>query len=205
MIEEIQATSLDTFVAQNFYDKLGMSTLTYLPKKKHKLDRIVPTEFDYYFRSQLLQGDVHDMGAAMQGGVGGHAGLFSNANDLGIMMQMYLQKGEYADERYFKPKTVKEFTKYQFKKDENRRGLGFDKPILEGEGGPACDCEPSDAAFGHSGFTGTLVWADPEEDFVYIFLSNRVHPTADNKKLIESDVRTNIMHVFYDAIRTNNQ
>jgi beta-N-acetylhexosaminidase len=204
MIEDIQKTPLDSFVSKEFYNPLGLSTLTYLPKNKFEVDRIVPTEFDYYFRSQLLEGDVHDMGAAMQGGVGGHAGLFSNANDLGILMQMYLQEGQYAGQRYFKSKTVNDFTKYQNIKKDNRRGLGFDKPILDGEGGPACDCNPSAEAFGHSGFTGTLVWADPEEDFVYVFLSNRIHPTAENKKLIENDVRTNIMQVFYDAIRMDN-
>ena len=177
----------------------------FLPKTRFDSSRIVPTEFDYYFRSQLLQGDVHDMGAAMLGGVGGHAGLFSNANDLGIFMQMLLQKGYYGGERYFNNYTVDQFTKCQFCKDENRRGAGFDKAVLEGqEGGPACDCSPSSKAFGHSGFTGTLVWADPDEQFVYVFLSNRIHPTSENKKLLEMDVRTKIMQVFYDAIRTVN-
>ena len=177
----------------------------FLPKNRFNTNRIVPTEFDYYFRSQLLQGDVHDMGAAMLGGVGGHAGLFSNANDLGIFMQMLLQKGHYGGERYFQNYTVNQFTKCQFCDNENRRGAGFDKAVLEGQdGGPACDCSPSNKAYGHSGFTGTLVWVDPDEQFVYVFLSNRIHPTSDNKKLLEMDVRTKIMQVFYDAIRTIN-
>ena len=139
------------------------------------------------------------------GGVGGHAGLFSNANDLGIFMQMLLNGGEYGGERFFQKQTINKFTECQYCNNDNRRGAGFDKPILEGqEGGPSCDCSPSSEAFGHSGFTGTLVWADPEEKFVYVFLSNRIHPTSENKKLLEMDVRTKIMQVFYDAIRTIN-
>jgi CubicO group peptidase (beta-lactamase class C family) len=194
---------LEAFVQNTFYEPLGLSTMGYLPAERIDSTRIVPTEFDYYFRSQLLKGDVHDMGAAMLGGVGGHAGLFSNANDLGVFMQMLLQGGQYADKRYFEAKTVNKFTDCQYCKLENRRGAGFDKAVLEGqEGGPACDCSPSSTAFGHSGFTGTLVWADPFEQLVYVFLSNRIHPTSENKKLLKMDVRTKIMEVFYDAIRT---
>lgn len=203
IIENKSKMPLEKFVADTFYSSLGLSTMGYLPKDRIDSSRIVPTEFDYYFRSQLIKGDVHDMGAAMLGGVGGHAGLFSNANDLGIFMQMLLQKGTYADKQYFKSKTVKKFTDCQYCKDDNRRGAGFDKAVLEGqEGGPACDCSPSAEAFGHSGFTGTLVWADPNEQFVYVFLSNRIHPTSENKKLLKMDVRTKIMEVFYEAIRT---
>jgi beta-glucosidase-like glycosyl hydrolase/CubicO group peptidase (beta-lactamase class C family) len=205
IVEDIMGLPLNDFVNEQFYSPLGLSTMGYLPRERFDSARIVPTEFDYYFRSQLLQGHVHDMGAAMLGGVGGHAGLFSNANDLGIFMQMLLQKGYYGGERYFHNYTVNQFTKCQFCKDENRRGAGFDKAVLEGqEGGPACDCSPSSKAFGHSGFTGTLVWADPDEQFVYVFLSNRIHPTSENKKLLKMDVRTKIMQVFYDAIRTVN-
>ena len=203
IVENITNVSLQDFVGQYLYSPLGLSTMGYLPTQRFDTSRVVPTEFDYYFRSQLIHGDVHDMGAAMLGGVGGHAGLFSNANDLGIFMQMLLQKGQYGGQRFFQNFTVNQFTSCQFCDTENRRGAGFDKPVLEGqEGGPACDCSPSSKAFGHSGFTGTLVWADPEEEFVYVFLSNRIHPTSENKKLLEMDVRTKIMHVFYDAIRS---
>ncbi|MDG1189181.1 MAG: glycoside hydrolase family 3 N-terminal domain-containing protein [Flavobacteriales bacterium] len=203
IIEQKTNMPLEAFVQNTFYEPLGLSTMGYLPAERIDSTRIVPTEFDYYFRSQLLKGDVHDMGAAMLGGVSGHAGLFSNANDLGVFMQMLLQGGQYADKRYFEAKTVNKFTDCQYCKLENRRGAGFDKAVLEGqEGGPACDCSPSSTAFGHSGFTGTLVWADPEEQLVYVFLSNRIHPTSENKKLLKMDVRTKIMEVFYDAIRT---
>ena len=201
-MENLCGQKLNEFTMNNFYRPLGLSSMGFLPKERIQNEKIVPTEFDYYYRSQLLKGDVHDMGAAMFGGVAGHAGLFSNANDLAIFMQMYLQGGEYAGERFFKKSIVEEFTKCQFCQYENRRGAGFDKAALSfQEGGPACDCNPSPKAFGHSGFTGTLVWVDPEVDFVYVFLSNRIHPTADNKKLLKMDVRTNIMEVFYQAIR----
>ena len=124
------------------------------------------------------------MGAAMLGGVSGHAGLFSNANDLAILMQMYLQGGVYGGEKYFNESTINEYTNCQYCQQDNRRGAGFDKAAIpEQKGGPACDCNPSTSAFGHSGFTGTLVWADPEENFVYVFLSNRIHLTAENKKI----------------------
>ena len=202
VMENLCGQKLNKFTMNNFYKPLGLSTMGFLPKERIQNEQIVPTEFDYYFRSQLLQGDVHDMGAAMFGGVAAHAGLFSNANDLAIFMQMYLQGGEYAGERYFEKTTIEEFTKCQFCEDENRRGAGFDKAALpEQKGGPACNCNPSPIAFGHSGFTGTLVWVDPAEDFVYVFLSNRIHPTAENKKILKMDVRTNIMEVFYQAIK----
>ncbi len=200
IIEKKYNLPLNILVEKEFYKPMGMATMGYLPKQRFSRDRIVPTEKDGYFRDQLLVGDVHDMGAAMQGGVGGHAGLFSNANDLAIMMQMYLQNGSYADKQYFYPSTIKQYTKCQFCRDENRRGAGFDKPALpEQEGGPTCKCV-SYLSFGHSGFTGTLAWADPETGIVFVFLSNRIHPSSENKKLLTLDVRTNIMQVIFDAI-----
>ncbi|MBT5090603.1 MAG: serine hydrolase, partial [Flavobacteriales bacterium] len=130
----------------------------------------------------------------------GHAGLFSNANDLAKLMQMYLQNGEYADERYLSQEVVMEFTKCQFPKNENRRGAGFDKAVLANQkGGPASE-NASQEGFGHSGFTGTLIWADPKTQIVYVFLSNRIHPDATNKKLLSMNVRTNIMEVIFKSI-----
>ena len=201
IIEERYNRPLNILVDEGIYNPLGLATMTYLPKEKFEKERIVPTEDDNYFRNQLLVGDVHDMGAAMLGGVGGHAGLFANANDVAILMQMYLQQGKYADIQYFKSSTINEYTKCQFCKDENRRGAGFDKPALPNqEGGPACQCV-SLSSFGHSGFTGNLALADPETGIVFVFLSNRIHPTAENKKLLDMDVRTNIMQVVFDAIK----
>ena len=179
-----------------------MLNLGYLPLERIDEKRIVPTEMDFEYRSQLLKGYVHDQGAAMQAGVGGHAGLFSNANDLAKLIQMYLQKGQYGGEQYLSEQVISEFTKRQFPQN-NRRGAGFDKPFFKGqEGGPVCQ-SASDLSFGHSGFTGTLAWADPENQLVYIFLSNSIHPDASNKKLLKMDVRTEIMQVIYDSLDEN--
>ena len=197
IIEDLTQESFDDYLNNNFYKKIGMENLGFLPKNSINTDRIVPTENDYEFRSQLLKGDVHDMGAAMFGGIGGHAGLFSNANDLAKIMQLYLNKGMYGDEFYFSSKIIDEYTKCQFCQEENRRGLGFDKPALENqEGGPTCKCV-SELSYGHSGFTGTLAWADPETQIIYIFLSNRIHPSSDNKKLLDLNVRTDIMEEIF--------
>ena len=198
VVELKSGEKLEDFTASSFYRPLGLSTMGFHPRKRIELNRIVPTEYDMTFRKQLIQGDVHDPGAAMLGGVGGHAGLFSNANDLAVLMQLFLNEGEYGGKRYISEETIKEFIKCQFCKNGNRRGIGFDKPEPSG-GGPTCECV-SMLSFGHTGFTGTMAWADPEKDIVYIFLSNRVYPDADNSKLLKMDVRTNIQQVIYDSL-----
>ena len=198
-IEQLTGQLLQDYTAEQFYQPLGLQTMGFLPRKRIEMNRLVPTEYDMSFRKQLVQGDVHDPGAAMMGGVGGHAGLFSNASDLAVMMQLFLNEGEYGGKRYISSETIKEFIKCQFCKNGNRRGIGFDKPEPNGGGGPTCDCV-SYLSFGHTGFTGTMAWADPEQDIVYIFLSNRVYPDAENNKLLKMDVRTNIQQVIYDAI-----
>ncbi|NAS30147.1 serine hydrolase [Flavobacteriaceae bacterium R38] len=197
-IERTLDEPLDILVQKNFYSSLGANYTTYKPLEKFPRDRIVPSENDTYFRYQPIHGYVHDMGAAMQGGVGGHAGLFSNANDIAKIMQMYLQGGYYGGKRYFKTQTINKFNTCYFCERENRRGVGFDKPQLD-ESGPTCGCV-SYASFGHSGFTGTYTWADPEKEIVYVFLSNRTYPTAENRKLITENTRTNIQQIIYDAI-----
>jgi beta-N-acetylhexosaminidase len=199
VIEQKTKQPLQDYTMEKFYRPLGLQTMGYLPRKRIKLERLVPTEYDMAFRKQLVQGDVHDPGAAMLGGVGGHAGLFSNANDLAVIMQLFLNQGEYGGKRYLWQETIKEFTKCQFCKNGVRRGIGFDKPEPNGKGGPTCECV-SYLSFGHTGFTGTMAWADPEKNIVYIFLSNRVYPDADNNKLLKMDVRTNIQQVIYDAL-----
>lgn len=202
IIERVSGLSLDEYMDQNFYGPMGLRTLGYHPRRRHDLDDIVPTEYDVEFRRQQVHGDVHDPGAAMLGGVGGHAGVFSNARDLAAFMQMLLDGGSYGGQRYLAPEVIAEFTKCQFctgLEDENRRGAGFDKPVMHGGPGPTCECV-SYASFGHSGFTGTLTWADPDTDLVYVFLSNRIYPNAQNKKLITMGIRTEIMQVVYDAL-----
>jgi|FLOH01.1.fsa_nt_gi beta-N-acetylhexosaminidase len=184
---------------QYFYKPLGAQNLGYLPLNKFDKTRIVPTEKDAYYRHQLLRGYVHDMGAAMMGGVSGNAGLFSNANDVAKMMQMYLQKGTYGGKRYFKSKTIDRFNQRYYEKDNVRRGLGFDKPQLDPEVIATCGCV-SDKSFGHSGFTGNFAWADPESGTVYVFLSNRVYPTMANITLAKKDIRTKTQQTIQEAL-----
>jgi CubicO group peptidase (beta-lactamase class C family) len=181
---------------------MGMTTTGYIPRERFDLDRITPTEDDKLYRKQLIKGDVHDPGAAMLGGVGGHAGIFSNANDLAKLMQMYLNGGTYGGVRYIQDSTLNEYTKCQYchEEKENRRAAGFDKPFLQGYGGPTAD-GISQKSFGHTGFTGTMAWADPSEDIIYVFLSNRIYPSAENRKLLKMDIRTNIQQVIYEAIK----
>lgn len=200
IVEAESKQKLNNFVG-DIYAQLGMTTTTYLPRYKFSLDRIPPTEKDTYFRNQVIHGDVHDPGAAMLGGVGGHAGLFSNANDLAKLMQMYLNKGTYGGAQILKDTILNEFTKCQFcdEGNENRRAAGFDKPFIQGHGGPTCD-GISQSSFGHTGFTGTMAWVDPEEKVVYVFLSNRTYPDGENKKLANLNIRTDIQQVIYNAI-----
>jgi len=198
-VEDFYGDDLDKLVYRDIYGPIGANYTTFNPLDKFSLSEIPPTEEDNYFRMQKVQGYVHDQGAAMLGGVGGHAGLFSNANDIAKIMQMYLWKGFYGGKRFFKPETLDAFNTCYFCEDDVRRGVGFDKPQL-GESGPTCGCV-SMTSFGHSGFTGTFTWADPEEEIVYVFLSNRTYPTADNRMLISSDLRSRIQQVIYDAIK----
>lgn len=202
-IENINNQPINKYVKTNFYEPLGLSNISYLPRKKYSLSRIVPTEEDQDFRKQLIHGDVHDPGAAMLGGVSGHAGLFSSATDLAVIMQMLVQGGTYGGRKYLDTETIKKFTKCQFPLNENRRGLGFDKPLLEFEEDGAVCLSASADSYGHSGFTGTYAWADPQSNLVYVFLSNRVHPTASNSKIMELNIRTEIHETLYKAIGAN--
>lgn len=200
IIEKVTGKPLDEYLSENIYSSLNLENTSFLPYKRYELSRIVPSEEDTLFRKQIIHGDVNDPGAAMLGGVGGHAGLFSNAMDLTVIMQMLLQGGEYGGKRFFSEETVKQFTKQQFPLNDNRRGIGFDKPLPEWEeNGPTCK-GTSPESFGHSGFTGTYVWADPEYDLVYVFLSNRTYPDNSNSKLAKKNIRTNIHQVVYDAV-----
>lgn len=197
-LERVSGKKLDKLANDNFYKIIGASTMTYNPLQKFDISRIIPTEIDNYFRHTKIQGYVHDMAAAMQGGVGGHAGIFSNSLDVAKMMQMYLQKGNYGDTQFISEATFNKFNTCYYCKDENRRGVGFDKPQL-GESGPTCGCV-SMTSFGHTGFTGTMAWADPEQDLVYVFLSNRTYPEAKTNVLSRENIRENIQKVIYEAI-----
>ena len=175
-----------------------MHFTTYNPKNKYSKEIIVPSEVDSYYRYTTLQGDVHDMGAAMLGGVGGHAGIFSNAYEVAIIMQMYLQKGYYNNKKLFSSSTFDLFNSCYYCEYGNRHGVGFDKPQIEGVGS-TCGCI-SKESFGHSGFTGTYAWADPEKEIVFVFLSNRTFPTMENKLLVNHNIRTRIQGLLYDAL-----
>lgn len=198
VIEKLGGMPLEEYVQKHFYQPMGMMNMTYRPLEKEPLERIVPTENNPDFRKGLLQGYVHDPAAAMYGGVGGHAGLFSNSSDLAILMQMLLNGGTFNGQRFFKEETIELFTGKQDK--DSRRGLGFDKAeMTRGKINPASDlC--SARSFGHTGFTGTQVWADPEYDLVFVFLSNRIHPSSENRTLIKQDTRSKIMDVMYRSI-----
>jgi CubicO group peptidase (beta-lactamase class C family) len=198
VIEKNYGQSLDYLTDTFLYSRIGADHTSYIPLNKFEKDKIVPTEEDDYYRYGTVQGYVHDMGAAMQGGVGGHAGLFSNSNDIAKIMQMYLQDGYYGGTKFFDSRTVKRFNTCYFCDKNVRRGVGFDKPQLD-QNGPTCGCV-SRKSFGHSGFTGTYTWADPEEEIVYVFLSNRTYPSASNTLLVKSALRTRIQQAIYDSI-----
>ncbi len=190
---------LDVLSTDNFYKALGMNYTLYNPLQKFDKSVIVPTEIDTYFRHQVVQGYVHDMGAAMEGGIAGHAGVFSNAMDVAKMMQLYLQKGNYGNYQFFSEKTFDAFNTAYFYSEGNRRGLGFDKPQLPGTKGSTCGCV-SNKSFGHTGFTGIMAWADPETEIVYVFLSNRTFPGAVENTLSKENIREDIQKVIQEAI-----
>ncbi|MFP2995858.1 glycoside hydrolase family 3 N-terminal domain-containing protein [Spongiivirga sp. MCCC 1A20706] len=197
-IEKTYGKGLDKLVQDNFYKSIGAHFTTYNPLQKFNRKLIIPSENDTYFRNQTVHGYVHDMGAAMLDGVGGHAGIFSNANDVAKIMQMYLQGGSYGGKKYLNEETINGFNTCYYCPEMNRRGVGFDKPQL-GEKGSTCGCVSMDS-FGHSGFTGTYTWADPEKEIIYVFLSNRTYPTMSNRKLIKTNIRTEIQRAIYDAV-----
>jgi len=187
---------LDKFLRHNFYLSLGANSLCYKPLEHFKAEQIVPTENDKYFRRELLRGTVHDPTAAMMGGVGGHAGLFGNANDLAKLLQMNLQGGYYGGIRYLVPETIQLFTSQT--DSLNRRGLGWDKPDKNAVYGYISKYA-TDKSYGHSGYTGTVMWVEPEKDLIIIFLSNRVHPN-DNSRIIKQHTRRKIQDIVYESI-----
>ena len=204
IVAKISGMKFTDYLDKNFYGPLGATTTTYLPAKKFSCEQIVPTEYDDYYRKRLIHGSVHDESAAVFGGIAGNAGLFSSANDLAKLVQMYLQYGAYGGKQYLKESTLREFNRVQFPQTNNRRGLGFDKPMIDNlkldkaKTYPCAGATPQ--SFGHFGFTGTFFWADPSNGLLYIFLSNRVNPTRENSKISELNVRTDILQVMYEEL-----
>ncbi len=197
-VENISGVDLNQFVQINFFKKLGSTTTTFQPLKYMSANKIAPTENDPFFRKQHLQGYVHDEGAALFGGISGNAGLFSNANDLAKLFQMWLNDGEYGGERYLSEETVELFT--TTKSSVSRRGLGFDKPDpRNSRTNPTSPGTPIEV-FGHTGYTGTCFWVDPINDMIYIFLSNRVNPSRSPNRLSSLDIRERIQEELYKAI-----
>jgi CubicO group peptidase (beta-lactamase class C family) len=205
IIEDSTGIPIEDYISDRLFDPLGAHYTGYLPLQRFPKASIVPTENDLVFRRQLLQGHVHDPGAAMLGGVACHAGVFSNVNDLAKIMQMYLNGGSYGGTEFIAPAVIDLFNSSPYLRSGNRRGIGFDKPEMDYEKeGPTCQCV-SASSFGHSGFTGTLAWADPASGIIYVFLSNRIHPDQNNPKLVEMNVRTKIQEVFHTAVIENHK
>jgi len=202
IIEHITGMTLDQYLQQAFYKPLGLAHTCYNPLEKFERSKMPPTESDDYFRMQEVRGYVHDMGAAMLGGVSGHAGLFSNSRELAVLMQMLLNKGVYGKKRYLNQQTVYTFTT-RFNKS-SRRGIGFDMKELDASKNKNMSPLASASTFGHLGFTGTCVWADPEKQIIYIFLSNRTFPTMHNDKLVKRDYRARIQSVIYKSLNSLN-
>ncbi|MEM6632944.1 MAG: glycoside hydrolase family 3 N-terminal domain-containing protein [Bacteroidota bacterium] len=200
MIENLTGTPYVDFTYNTFYNRLGAYTIRYNPSEEYPLHRIIPTERDTFFRMHQIHGKVHDEGAVMMGGVSGNAGLFSTSLDLAKLMQMYMNEGTYGGERYLNEESVNEFTRYQFAEAGNRRGLGFDKPPLTNEGKKNGYVAPSasEESFGHSGYTGTFTWADPKEELIIVFFSNRVYPTRNARNLYRLNIRPSLHQVLYE-------
>lgn len=200
IVEKVTGMNLHEYATKVFYQPLAMSSTGFLPLQRTSLNNIAATELDNYFRKELVQGTVHDEGASTMGGIAGHAGLFSNATDLAKLYLMLLNNGSYEGKQYLQPATIQTYTSYN--SAISRRGLGFDKPEKDNknlkEPYPSKSVSPS--TFGHTGFTGTCVWADPEHQLLYIFLSNRVFPTRDNKAFSSLNLRPNIQEVIYSAL-----
>jgi CubicO group peptidase (beta-lactamase class C family) len=197
VVEQVSGKGIDQFLNTEFYKPLGLQQTAFNAKRNLPKAQVAPSENDTYFRYQSIQGYVHDMGAAMLGGVSGHAGLFSSANDVAIVYQMLLNGGIYKGKRYLKKSTIDLFTTKQ--SGISRRGLGFDKPDLPGRSSPCTD-QASLKTYGHQGFTGTCVWADPEHDLVFVFLSNRTYPSAENKKINSMNVREKAQSYIYQSM-----
>lgn len=204
LIENLTGENYQKYLQNNFYKPIGAKTLGFLPSEKNYPNKIVPTEIDTIFRNSLTLGWVHDENAALLGGISGNAGLFGTADDLTRIMQLYQNLGSYNGRQLLSKDVVKEFISIQFPENGNRRGLGFDKPLIGNDTLTLQEAYPAPSAskssFGHAGFTGTFVWADPDNKITFIFLSNRVYPTRENRNLYELNIRTKLHQLFYDYL-----
>ncbi len=209
IISNLTGIQYEEYVKSVIFRPLGAWSLTYNPYLHYPLDNIIPTETDDFFRNERLRGFVHDEGAAVLGGISGNAGLFGTANDLAKVFQMYLQKGYFAGKRFFSEETVNEFTRRQFPGSNNRRALGFDKPLPGNHLKKLKDAYPAVSAsqnsFGHTGYTGTIAWADPDNGTLFVFMSNRVHPSREHTALFNYNIRTAMHQSIYDCIKSSDK
>ncbi len=209
LISQLTGQSYESYLKSTFYNPIGAKTLGFLPTSKNFSNNIVPTELDTLYRNTLTKGWVHDENASLLGGISGNAGLFGSAQDLAKMMQFFMEYGTFDGKEYVSKEVVVEFTTVQYPQNDNRRGLGFDKPLLNNselsleDAYPAPEVSPD--SFGHSGFTGTFVWVDPKNQLVYIFLSNRVYPTRENRNLYTLNIRSTVQQVFYNALKSDHK
>ena len=205
LIENLKGNDFLDVINTELYRPLQIENgLTYLPLEKHPLEDIIPTEIDTNFRNQLVHGTVHDEAAAMWGGVSCNAGLFGNAKSLATLFQVYIDDGFYQGRKFIDSSAISQFTKCQYCETDNRRGLGFDKPLIEYDAESSYVAkDASSSSFGHSGFTGTFVWADPKHDLVFVFLSNRVYPSRSHRNLYRMNIRPSIHQLAYDYFVDN--
>ncbi|MBO6026240.1 MAG: serine hydrolase [Bacteroidales bacterium] len=199
LVKQLTNMTLEEYLHEKFYDPMHLVSIGYCPLRWRTRETIIPTEDDQVFRKQLLWGDVHDQMAALMGGVSGHAGLFANSHDLAVIAQMLLDEGKFEGKQLLKPETIKYFTTAPFTDNNNRRGLGFDKLPLEKKGSSTASKSASMASYGHTGFTGTFFWNDPENHLLIVFLSNRVNPNSDCKQLMRLNIRTVLHDILYQA------
>ncbi|MEM6965670.1 MAG: serine hydrolase, partial [Bacteroidota bacterium] len=202
LVQEQKKQPLDIFAQEHFYRRLGLHSMTFNPWAKFSKTMIAPSENDRYWRRKKVQGYVHDMGAAMLGGVSGHAGLFSNATDLAIIMQMLLNEGYYGGEQFFRPSTVRTFTTRHA--ECTRRGIGFDMKELDASRSQNMSAKAGANTYGHLGFTGPCVWTDPDENLTFIFLTNRTFPSMKNYKWSTEDYRPKIQSIIYESLEREN-
>ena len=201
IVEQVTGMNLQEYCTKTFYGPMQMRSTGFLPLERADKSNIAASEIDNYFRKELIQGSVHDEGASTMGGIAGHAGLFSNATDIAKLYMMLLNGGQWDGQNYLKPSTINLFTSYQ--SPTSRRGLGFDKTARDNASSkdPYPSLSAPASVFGHTGFTGTCVWADPDNQLLYVFLSNRVYPTRDNKAFSTLNLRAKIQEQIYQAIK----
>lgn len=201
LVRQLTGQSFENYLEKEVYRAIGSVGLGFNPVDKYPLTEIVPTENDTFFRHQLVHGTVHDENASMLGGISANAGLFGNARDISKVLQMLLDGGSARGGRFLSSETVEEFTRCQYCDQDNRRGLGFDKPLIDYNPAQAYTAESaSPSSYGHSGFTGTFYWVDPDEELIIVLLTNRVHPTRDNRKLYSLNFRPTLHQILYDCL-----